>query len=82
MLALFLPPSGPAHRPGRRVADDQDWPPSGEAVTVRKKEIVDRRKSDVSNMPPGIVNVLQKDQVLDLVAYLISDPPPNSPAKK
>jgi len=57
-------------------------PPSGEAVTVPKKEIVDRRKSDVSNMPPGIVNVLQKDQVLDLVAYLLSDPPPKTPEKK
>jgi uncharacterized repeat protein (TIGR03806 family) len=56
-------------------------PPSGEAVTVPKKEIVDRRKSDVSNMPPGIVNVLQKDQVLDLVAYLLSDPVPEKEKK-
>jgi hypothetical protein len=56
-------------------------PASGEAVTVPKKEIVDRRKSDVSNMPPGIVNVLQKDQVLDLMAYLLSDPDPEKEKK-
>src|SRR5439155_6111695 len=51
-------------------------PPSGEAVTVPKKEIVDRRKSDVSNMPPGTVNVLQKDQVLDLVGTCSATPCP------
>jgi uncharacterized repeat protein (TIGR03806 family) len=51
-------------------------PTSGEAVTIPKKDVVDRRKSDVSNMPSGIVNVLQKEQVLDLLAYLLSDPKP------
>jgi len=30
-------------------------------------------------MPLGIVNVLQKDQVLDLLAYLIKDPGPKKP---
>lgn len=49
-------------------------PTSGDPVTVPKKTIVERRKSDVSNMPPGIVNVLRKDEILDLVAYLISNP--------
>src|SRR5438874_1894112 len=41
-----------------------------------KEDAVDRRKSDVSNMPAGIVNVLQKEQVLDLLVYLLSDPKP------
>jgi hypothetical protein len=30
-------------------------------------------------MPAGIVNVLKKEQVLDLVAYLLSDPQPKKP---
>jgi putative heme-binding domain-containing protein len=51
-------------------------PMSGEAVTIPKKDVMDRRKSDVSNMPSGIVNVLQKEQILDLLAYLLSDPKP------
>jgi uncharacterized repeat protein (TIGR03806 family) len=53
-------------------------PASGEVVLVPKKNIAERRKSDVSNMPAGIVNVLQKDRVLDLLAYLLSDPKPKN----
>ncbi len=57
-------------------------PPSGDSVAVAKKDIADRRKSDVSNMPTGTVNVLHKDEVLDLVAYLLSDPkPPKTEAR-
>jgi uncharacterized repeat protein (TIGR03806 family) len=48
---------------------------SGEEVTVRKANIVGRRRSDQSNMPSGMVNVLKKEQVLDLMAYLQSNPP-------
>ena len=47
-------------------------PPSkDQSVTISKKEIVARKRSDLSNMPPGIVNVLRKEQVLDLLAYLL-----------
>jgi uncharacterized repeat protein (TIGR03806 family) len=38
---------------------------------IQKDAIVERRRLDVSNMPEGIVNVLQKEQVLDLLAYLL-----------
>jgi uncharacterized repeat protein (TIGR03806 family) len=54
-------------------------PSSSEAVTVEKANIVKRGLSDQSNMPAGIVNVLKKEQVLDLVAYLLSDPQPKKP---
>jgi hypothetical protein len=30
-------------------------------------------------MPAGIVNVLKKEQVLDLLAYRLSDPLPKTP---
>jgi uncharacterized repeat protein (TIGR03806 family) len=51
-------------------------PGSGEPLTVEKSKVVQRRRSELSNMPLGVVNVLQKAQVLDLLAYLISDPEP------
>jgi uncharacterized repeat protein (TIGR03806 family) len=58
-------------------------PPSADqSVTVSKTAIVARRRSDVSNMPPGIVNVLRKEQVLDLLAYLLSDQEPRISAPR
>jgi len=54
-------------------------PPPGESVTVEKARILGRRRSDQSNMPSGMVNVLQKEEVLDLLAYLLGDPAPEKP---
>ena len=42
-------------------------------VTIRKLEIRSRALSKVSNMPAGILNTLRETQILDLLAYLISD---------
>jgi putative heme-binding domain-containing protein len=39
-------------------------------VTVKKSEITQRRASKVSPMPNGLVNVLSKEEVLDLAAFL------------
>jgi putative heme-binding domain-containing protein len=44
-----------------------------DATSVRKNEIRRRELSKVSNMPAGILNTLQTNQILDLLAYLISD---------
>jgi hypothetical protein len=58
-------------------------PPSSDGVvTVEKANILERRRSDQSNMPAGIVNVLRREQVLDLLAYLLSDPPPERPGPR
>src|SRR5881397_3110080 len=43
------------------------------AATVRKSEIRQRTLSKTSNMPSGIVNTLDEPQILDLLAYLLSD---------
>jgi uncharacterized repeat protein (TIGR03806 family) len=52
-------------------------PPSSEqSVTLNKTDITARKRSPLSNMPPGIVNVLRKEQVLDLLAYLRSNQAP------
>jgi hypothetical protein len=47
-------------------------------VVIQKSTIVGRRKSETSNMPSGIVNVLHKQELLDLLAYLISRREPES----
>jgi putative heme-binding domain-containing protein len=44
-----------------------------DAVTIRKTEVRRRGLSQISNMPTGILNTLTETQVLDLLAYLISD---------
>lgn len=40
--------------------------------TIDRTQIESVRNSDVSMMPAGLVNSLQQDEILDLVAYLIS----------
>ena len=47
------------------------WAAPDELVTVRKTHI--RASSMTSNMPAGIVNSLNEGQVLDMLAYLISN---------
>ena len=40
-------------------------------LTLAKALIESRKKLNLSNMPPGMVNTLTKKQILDLVAYLL-----------
>ena len=42
-------------------------------VEIDKKKIRRRQRSSVSPMPAGMANVLQKEHVLDLIVYLLSD---------
>src|SRR5438309_11551441 len=42
------------------------------AVTMRKTDIVRREVSKVSNMHTGILNTLQDNKILDLLAYVLS----------
>jgi putative heme-binding domain-containing protein len=46
---------------------------TAEPVMIRKLDITRREVSKLSNMPTGILNTLQENQILDLLAYLISD---------
>ena len=43
------------------------------AVTIRKNDIRTRALSKISNMPTGTLNTLSATQILDLLAYLISE---------
>ena len=51
-----------------------------ENVVILKQNVKRRGQSQVSNMPTGIVNVLPKEQVLDLLAYLLSHGTRDNPA--
>jgi len=46
---------------------------TAESVTIRKADILHREISKLSNMPAGILNTLKENQVLDLLAYIMSD---------
>jgi len=41
-------------------------------IAIAKSNIAARKRLDTSNMPAGMVNVLEREQVLDLLAYLLS----------
>ena len=45
---------------------------TGEKVEVAKKDVKSRLPSKLSPMPEGLVNILTKEEILDLVAYLES----------
>ena len=44
----------------------------GKKEWLRLGQIATREVSKVSLMPPGLINVLTKEEVLDLLAYLAS----------
>ena len=47
---------------------------SGEPmIEIDRKKIRRRQRSTVSPMPAGMANTLPKEQLLDLMAYLLSD---------
>ncbi len=57
-------------------------PLTGEKVDVKKESIEKREASKLSPMPTGLVNVLSKEEILDLIAYLESGGKKDSPAFK
>jgi uncharacterized repeat protein (TIGR03806 family) len=46
---------------------------TAEPVTIRKADILHREVSKLSNMPVGVLNTLQENQIFDLLAYIMSD---------
>ena len=55
---------------------------AGTTVEVKKTDIKDQRPDKVSMMPEGLLSVLKKEEVLDLLAYLLSRGDPNHPMFK
>jgi putative heme-binding domain-containing protein len=47
---------------------------------IKKSEIKSKKTYPISMMPPGMINVLNQDELLDLIAYLVSAGNPNDKA--
>jgi putative heme-binding domain-containing protein len=54
-------------------------PLRGTRQTILKKEIASKQISPVSLMPPGLLNILTKEEIFDLLAYLESAGNPSAP---
>ncbi len=50
-----------------------------ELTTIPTSEVADRQLSKSSTMPTGLINVLSKEEILDLLAYLRSGGNPDDP---
>ena len=66
-------------RPTRVVAKEIDVetnPISRKTVTIKRADIESAFPARTSPMPEGLLNVLEEDEILDLIAYLASDGDP------
>ena len=52
----------------------------GEPTVLEKGEIVGQKKSAVSSMPAGLLNKLTKEEILDLLAYVLAKGDKKHPA--
>jgi hypothetical protein len=51
----------------------QSGPTAAQVHKIEKKTIESRHASSLSVMPAGLLNTLNKEQILDLIAYLLAD---------
>jgi putative heme-binding domain-containing protein len=61
------------------VTDPED---ASKSVVIAKADIAQQKASPVSLMPKDLVNTLNEQEVLDLIAYLLSRGNPNDPVFK
>ena len=64
---------------GDNVQVNVDMMDPNNTVQVDRKKLKEMKESPVSMMPPGLINTLEKDDVLDLLAYLLSQGDPEDP---
>jgi putative heme-binding domain-containing protein len=57
---------------GENLTVSPDMLAPNRMVNIRRGEIVEMKRSPVSLMPDGLLNTLDRDEVLDLIAYLLS----------
>lgn len=67
---------------GDSVQVNTDMLAPGDTVSIDRKDIKDISPSTVSMMPPGMLYTMTKDDVLDLLAYLLSKGNPDDPMFK
>ena len=57
---------------GDRVTLNTDMFNPNQRVNVNRPDIARIEPSDVSPMPPGLLNMMRKEEIMDLVAYVLS----------
>lgn len=67
---------------GDSVQVNTDMLAPGDTVNIDRKDLKDISPSTVSMMPPGMLYTMAKDDVLDLLAYLLSKGNPDDPIFK
>jgi hypothetical protein len=50
--------------------------------TLKDTEVADVKTQAISMMPPGLINVLSPEELLDLLAYIMTGGNPTAPAFK
>ena len=67
---------------GERVTLNTDMFDPNQRVSVNRPDVESVEPSNVSPMPPGLLNMMRKEEVMDLVAYALSGGDPEHPAFK
>jgi putative heme-binding domain-containing protein len=64
---------------GDRVTLNTDLYNPNQRTSVQRKEVKSMGPSTVSPMPPGLLNMMEKDEIMDLLAYILSGGDSNHP---
>ena len=67
---------------GDRVSVNTDMFDPNQQVNINRTQVESIEPSKVSPMPPGLLNLMKKDEVMDLLAYILSGGNRNHPAFK
>jgi hypothetical protein len=57
---------------GDRVTVNTDMFDPNQRVNINRPEVKSIEPSKVSPMPPGLLNLMREDEVMDLLAYILS----------
>ena len=57
---------------GDRVSLNTDMFNPNQRVSVQRPQVASIEPSKVSPMPPGLLNLMREDEVMDLLAYILS----------
>ena len=57
---------------GDRITLNTDLYNPNQRTSVQRKEVESMGPSPVSPMPPGLLNMMKKEEILDLLAYILS----------
>lgn len=73
--AIVIRPQEQPATPQQKSSESPSQQPlqSSEAIRIAKTDVAARQRLLLSNMPTGIINVLKREEVLDLLAYLLAD---------